>query len=361
VGSSSCRSADDEAAQADRRRRRKIGQSAFEAAKHACAAVVDHTCPEMADREADWQVSRLVDHLLDRAGPLEPVSLTSLIQQSEELRRSAPPPTFAEGAEVVCHFSMIPDLAALPSSLRQAVWDSLSRLVQADQASAQRLPVEDTTEPGWFQLHATWRRSALDPRAWIDRAKGHRPLEAFLLLLQPDPGVPAEIVLLGRWRWLQVERRFDMDGGSSISFRAAQESDEELPRPQVDAWSLMGEHTGLEPQKGLSVQALREATEHLAGVLERWDGMSESEQQAIFEAHTKVQAKRSRDSELERSRAARTPELQAKSAEVIAGRDLAKVGATIVGRCPHCSQEGDLRVFASQRFVLCYPCYFDWW
>ncbi len=108
------------------------------------------------------------------------------------------------------------------------------------------------------------------------------------------------------------------------------------------------------------MQALREASEHLAAVLDRWDDMSQAEQQGILEAHIGAQAKRSQESELERSRAARIPELQAKSAEIMAGRDLAKEGATIVGRCPHCSQEGDLRVFASLRFVQCYPCYFDW-
>ena len=351
---------DNDQTQADRRRKRKIGQSAFETAKYACEAVLEHTCPEMVDQEASWQVSRLIDHLLGRAGPLEPMNRTVLIQRSEEIKRDAPAPTFAEGAEVFCHFSMVAELAVLPVSLRQAIWPCLSELAKGDEASIERISVEEANQPGWFQLHATCRRSALDPRGWLDRAKGHSPPEAFLLLFQPA-GLPAELVLLNRWRWLQVERRFGMDGGFSISSRTAQASEEELPSPPVDAWSLMGEHAWLEPQKGLTVQALREASEHLAGVLDRWDGMSEAEQQAILEPPTDVHAKRSRESELARSRAARVPELQAKSAEVIAGRDLAREGATFAGTCPHCSQEADLRVFASQRFVLCYPCYFDWW
>lgn len=81
---------------------------------------------------------------------------------------------------------------------------------------------------------------------------------------------------VGRWRWLQVERRFGMDGVSSISSRAAQEGEEELPSPPVDAWSLMGEHAGLESQNGLTVAALRGASEHLAGVLTSWPSMSET-------------------------------------------------------------------------------------
>lgn len=352
--------AGDEAAQADRRRKRRRGQLALAAAKYARSAVVDHTGPEMADREASWQLGRLVDHLLDRAGAVDVVDLTPLISELEDLRRSAPP-KFAEGAEVVCHFFLIAELAVLPSSLRQAVWETLGKLAQADEGAVQRLPVDEATEPGWFQLHVTRQRSAFDPRAWIDRAKGRRPPEAFLLCFQQNDGVPPELVLIGRWRWLHIDRRFGMEGGSRISARAAEESEEELPSPPVDACSLLGEHAGLEPEKGLTVQALREATEYLAAVLESWEAMSEAERQAAFEAHPAVQVESARAIELERSRAARTPGLQAKSVEALAGRDLAREGATIVGRCPQCSQEGDLRVFASQRFVLCYPCYFDWW
>lgn len=351
--------AGDEAAQADRRKKRRTGQLALAAAEHARAAVVDHTGPEIADREASWQLGRLVDLLLDRAGAVDVVDLTPLISELEDLGRSAPS-RFAEEAEVVCHFFLIAKLAVLPSSLRQAVWETLGKLAQADEGAVQRLPVDEATEPGWFQLHVTRQRFALDPRAWIDRAKGRRPPEAFLLCFQQNNAVPPELVLIGRWRWLHVDRRFGMDGGTQLSARAA-EGSEELPSPPVDACSLLGEHAGLEPEKGLTVQALREATEYLAGVLESWEAMSEAERQAAFEAHPAVQVEGARVIELERSRAARTPGLQAKSVEVLAGRDLAREGATIVGRCPQCSQEGDLRVFAARRFVLCYPCYFDWW
>ena len=172
-------------------------------------------------------------------------------------------------------------------------------------------------------------------------------VEGSNLGLLRDEGAPAlELVDVARYPWLRVERVVQ-DCHAVYSYVFAESGAEELPRHDLSQCRFLAPpHSALPFHTGVSLLQLRGAVESLRETLQDPNpSLPEPLTQDRREAkHADV-----------------LPELRERSAALLAQRTEPRDGELVVGRCPRCSAEEELRVIASYRLVVCYGCYFDWW
>lgn len=257
-------------------------------------------------------------------------------------RSLAPPPPQAElpPAEpgprgIRIDYSGLAACAAFPPAWRTALWDDLERVLAGETDAL--LPVEGP-RGGWCQL-------PLVPPGLLARLGVRRTPAVAHLLLRDDFEPSLEIVAVARYPWLRVEKA-SASCVETYSYVFAQSGAEALPDHDISQCSyLRPPHNALPFHRGVSLAQLRGAVESLVTALSEPTRYPEPE---------------ARDPR-ETKHAAVLPELRARSAALLAQRSDPRDGQLVTGRCPRCSADGDLRVIASPRLVVCYRCYFDWW